>query len=256
MYEITKFRAVAKSRKTQISAAVAALCLLGIVLTLVLGRDAPPPPEPSPAGPADGFTFFDIGRNTPLTTALQRRLEAKLGSAVRERWADLNLNINYTGFLREHFPELAALDERLKDEEASLRPEENPVKLTFRHTGGKETPFQHVDLVFSPFSRHPIFFRIEPKKGEGAAVVRTLEGKYGSYGTIQWDDEITWDGRSGETLFWRDHSDLLTVTIAPDRYGDPSYLIAIYYVENLKKTATIKAENRANRQENGLEKAF
>lgn len=256
MHEITRFQAIVQSRKARISAAVGALCLMGIVVALILGRDAPMPPEPAPSDPSEGFTFFDIGRNTPLTPGLRDRLEHELGSAVAERWADLNLNINYPGFLKEHFPELADLNGRLKDEDAPLRPEENPVKLTFRHTGGKATPFKHVNLVFSPYSRRPIFFRIAPRKGEGAAVVRTLEDKYGAHRRIQWDDEITWDGRSGETLVWQQGDDLLTVTISPDRYGDPAYLIAIYYVDNLKKTAETKAENRAKRKKKDLEKAF
>ncbi len=256
MYEIVKFQAIAKSRKARISAAVGALCLLGIVVALILGRDPSPPPQPTPSGPAEGFTFFDIGRNTPLTPPLRDRLEKELGPAVAERWADLDLNINYPGFLEEHFPELADLNGKLKDEENRPRPEEKPVKLTFRHTSGKETTFKQVDLVFSPYSRHPIFFRIRPKKGEGAALVKTIEKKYGPPGGIQWDDEITWDGRSGETLVWRRDGDLLTVTISPDRYGDPSYLIAIFYAKNLKKTAKIKAENKAKREGSGLEKAF
>jgi hypothetical protein len=256
MYEIVKFQAIAKSRKARISAAVGALCLLGIVVALILGRDAPPPPQPTPSGPAEGVTFFDIGQNTPLTPPLRDRLEKELGPAVTERWADLDLNINYPGFLEEHFPELADLNGTLKDEYAPMRPEEKPVKLTFRHTGARETPFKRVDLVFSPYSRRPIFFRIQPKKGEGAAVVETIEKKYGPRGDIQWDDEITWDGRSGKTLVWRHNGDLLTVTVSPDRYGDPSYLIVIYYVKNLKKTAEIKAENQAKREGNGLKKAF
>ncbi len=255
MYEITKVHAIAKTRKVRISAAVAGLCLVGLVLFLILGRDAAPPPEPGVSDPGEGFTFFDIGRDTLLTEGLQQRLEGELGSAVKERWANLNLTLNYPGFLEAYFPQLAELNETLKDE-APLRPEETPIKLTFRHTHRKETPFRRVDLVFSSYSLKPMFFRILAKKGEGAAVVETIKDKYGPYRRIEWDDEIEWDGQEGETLVWRHNGDLLLATITPDRYGDPSFHIAIYYMENLQKTAEIKEQNRAKDQKSGAGNAF
>lgn len=257
MYELTKFRAIVKARRLRISAAAAALLLLGITLFLILDGEAPPPAPADPAGQeaGPGFTFFNLGGHTVLTPALEERLEGQLGSAVRERWAHLDLSLNYPGFLPEYFPELAALNQRLKDV-PPLRPEENPIRLTFRHTRRDETSFQRVDLVFSPYTRKPIFFRIIPKKEKGAAVIETLQEKYGPYRRIDWDDEIDWDGQSGQTLVWRREADLLLATITPDRYGDPSYRIAIYYVDNLRKTADIKERNASEETGSGVENAF
>jgi hypothetical protein len=251
MYELTKFRALVRTRRVRISAAAAALSLLGITLFLILDRDAPPPAPPDPAvrQTDQGFTFFSLGENTVLTPALEERLEGELGSSVRERWAHLDLSLNYPGFLPEYFPELAALNRRLK-ETSPLRPEENPIRLTFRHTRRSETPFQRVDLVFSPYTRKPIFFRITPQKEKGAAVIETLQEKYGPY------QQIDWDGQSGQTLVWRQDADLLLATITPDRYGDPSYRISIYYVDNLRKTAEIKERNASEDTGSGVENAF
>lgn len=249
---------ITKTSKGQLYSAAVGLLILGLLVFLILGRDQSPPPvaEPEAKPPPKGFTFFNIGSDMRLDRVLQERLETELGSAVTERWANLDMSVNYLGFLDDHFPKLAELNILLK-KEAPLRPKENPIRLTFRHTRRKATLFERVDLVFSSYSRKPIFFRIKPKKSEGAAVVAVIEDKYGPPDRqIQWDDDISWDGRKGETRVWKYENDLLLISVSPDRYGDPSFLIAIYYMDNLEKTADIKAENLSQDQNSGVESAF
>lgn len=233
----------------------AAAVVIALVVIIAVWLQAPDPrtgaaPATDPSSPETGFAFFDIGRDTRLSKAVRIRLEKRLGPAVVEHWANLDLDVNYPGFLADHFPRLARLNRDLKDE-IVIDTEKNPIRLIFRHTRQLETPFSRVELVFSGFTRRPLFFRIEPKKPEGEAVAETLRTKYGEPRTLAWDNRMPWDGRSGETDLWERHGDILMCSVVPDRYGDPSYMIIIYFLDNLEATLDIKLERRGTREDEG-----
>lgn len=231
----------------------AAAVAIALVIAIGVWLSASDPlPDAAPtvdqSSPETGFAFFDIDRKTRLSKAARIRLEKQLGSAVVEHWANLDLEVNYPGFLADHFPRLARLNRDLKDE-IVLDTKENPIRLIFRHTRQLETPFSRVELVFSSYTRQPLFFRIEPKKPEGKAVAETLRTRYGEPRTLAWDNRMPWDGRSGETALWERHGDILMCSVSPDRYGDPAYVITIYFLDNLEATLASKLERRGAQEE-------
>ncbi len=242
------------------AAAVLFLAAIGLFMARS-GRQEPPPSTPR-ANPA-GFTFADVDADTRLSDRLTAQLESQLGSAVTEQWSDLDLTLNYRGFLEEYFPELTILNRNLKREAAPLKPEKNPLRLTFRHTRDKDTPFADVAMVFSPYTRKPMFFKLRPKKPQGADVMAAIREKYGPpRREISWDDSITlddsitWDGNRGRSFIWGIGTDLLIVSVSPDRYGDPAYEIAIFYVANMSETLRIKEAREAAPTGNPAKDAF
>ncbi len=241
MYPVTRFRQLSRNRALQVSAII---LLLLAAAYLWLGREAPVPAPGTPE-PSTGFTFFGIGPDTRLTEAVRADLQQRLGNAVDEQWSDIDLTINYKGFLADHFPVLDELNRRLKDE-WNIDVGEHPIRLTFRHTRTKETPFSYVELTFAADNRKPLMFRIRPKR-EGPEILETLREKYGPPRSVDWDDRITWDGKQGRSHYWTLEGDILILSVTPDRYGNPAYRLAIYYVRNLSEALERKLERERRR---------
>ncbi|CAB1065316.1 hypothetical protein D1BOALGB6SA_10113 [Olavius sp. associated proteobacterium Delta 1] len=174
----------------------------------------------------ESFTFFDLGKTIKLTKGVRSDLNNKLGRDAIERRSILDLEINYRGFLKRHFPELAALNQKLNSPPGE-RVEHNTVKLMYRYAQKRNVPFSLVELVFSDYTKTPILFKINFKVDE-ANTVETLQEKYGLPEVIDWKEE------NGKSLFWKKNGDILIVSRIPDRFGNIDHQIVIYYTDNLK----------------------
>ncbi len=190
---------------------------------------------------SESFTFFDIGINTKLTKKVGKELQKKLGRDAIERRSIIDLEINYRGFLKEHFPELNELNERLNFPPGE-RVEHNTVKLMYRYAQRRNVPFEYVELVFSDYTKTPILFKITFQKDE-AGIVETLKTKYGQPEIIDWKKE------NGSSMFWKKNMDFLIASLVPDQFGQHEYQIVIYFAENLNQLADAEKIQKQKREE-------
>jgi len=191
----------------------------------------------------ESFTFFDLGINSRLNKEVRQQLGDKLGRDAIERRSIIDLEINYSGFLKNYFPGLNELNQRLNFPPGE-RVDHNTVKLMYRYAQKKNVPFEYVELVFSNYTNAPILFRINFREDD-AGIINTLESKYGQPQVIAWKEE------NGQSMSWMKNSDFLIVSQVPDQFGNPRYQIAIYFVKNLEQL--IAAEQK-ERQEKSLKR--
>lgn len=201
-----------------------------------------------------GFTFFDIGSHTRLTDSVKNILENKLGHSVTERWRNVDLEIHYNGFIKKYFPHLHELNQKLK-QEVILKPEENAIKLTYRHTRKKDTPFEYAGLLFSAYTDKPLVFKMKLKNGKSSGVIDIIREKHGQPRVIEWDENIAY-GKKGRSLCWTYKRDMLILSVTPDRYDQLEYHIVIYYVENIEKELHTKEDRKEKKKNEVVREAF
>lgn len=191
---------------------------------------------------SDSFTFFDIGKNSILSSNLRRDLSKVLGDDSTEPRSILDLEINYRGFLKRYFPELDKLNQDLNFPPGE-RVEHRTVKLMYRYPRKKNSSFNYVELVFSEYTQTPVLIRIHFKKDD-QNTIETLKEKYGPPEVINWSEE------SGKSLYWRKNGDLLILSFVQDQFGNPTYQIGIYFTKELEELLRVeRTEKQKTRQE-------
>jgi hypothetical protein len=215
------------------------IMVLAIILTLACGeKPGSTPPQPATQA-GDTFTFFEVGRTTILNNHLRRELKGVLGDVAIESRNIIDLDVNYRGFLQEHFPDIDAVNRQLNSP-IGERVDHNTVKLMYRYARKKNVPFDYIEFVFSEYSKTPVLINIRFKVDE-ADTLANLKNKYGPPNTI------TWDQSRAKALYWRKDGDLLMVSLIPDQIGTPRYRISIYYTTNLKNL--VAAEQKEDQRE-------
>jgi hypothetical protein len=208
------------------------------------------PPEPQHKSES-AFTFFDVGADTLFSEALRERLSERLNNDAIEYRSIINLEFNRNGFLKTHLPILHELNSRLNSP-AGERVEHNTIKLMYRYAVKKDLPFNYVEIMFSDYTRKPLYIFIRSEK-DLVDVIDTLRGKYGQPRVIDWDD-----GRA-QTLCWQKQGDFFLASTLTTRLGELEYRLVIYYVNNLEELIAAEEEERRRleeqRQEAG-QKAF
>ena len=187
-----------------------------------------------------GFRFLDLNAASRLDDSLRRELREKLGSDAIWRRVPLDIEINYDGFLKEHFDELYRLNQRLNYAPRE-RVEHDITKLMYRFPQKKNLPFSYIELIFYNNGRAPLVFKIEAKR-DGDAVVATLEDKYGPPG------QITWNSGRDRALFWRKPGEIMIASIVADQYGQPEYGISIFFTDHIKSMVETEEEERRQLQ--------
>ena len=225
--------------------ALPALLLIVLVPILISCSDSQQPDDataPTVVMP-ESFTFFDLGINSRLNKKVRQQLGDKLGRDAIERRSIIDLEINYSGFLKNYFPDLNELNQNLNFPPGE-RVEHNTVKLMYRYALKKNVPFDYVELVFSNYTTAPILFKINFREDD-TGIINTLESKYGQPQVISWEEE------GGKSMSWMKNSDFLIVSQVPDQFGNPKYQIAIYFVKNLEQ---LIATEKKDRQEKSLKR--
>jgi len=217
---------------------------LSYLLLFACGDKKEPAADQIAQGPSESFTFFDLGKSSRFSASVRKNLNRQLGNDAIAKRSPLDLEINYYGFLKEHFPALQALNVQLNPSTAR-RVEHNTVKLMYRYARKENVPFDYVELIFSDYSQHPLLFRINFQKDE-ANIIETLKTKYGEPLRIDWKDQ------NGESMYWEKNEDLFIVSLVPDQFGNPEYQIRIYFVENIK---TLLATERAEKEKEESQRA-
>ncbi len=230
-----------------------ALALLGIgLLSMLLFSSEKKNPRLPPAdAPEAGFTFFNVGAETVLSDDIRKALKDRLGASVLEKRGTIDLRAGDGDFLRVHNPEIHRFHAELNDE-AGARVEHDIIKLTYRYALKKNTPFFYVALVFSGYSEEPLFFRIKAKK-EGADIIDEIRKKYGK------PKEISGSAGTKPTLSWRQGDDVFIIFQNKDRFGDPEFLLMVYFNKNIKELIAIEKQKRAKAEEarkKSVRKAF
>lgn len=193
---------------------------------------------PLAEGP-ETFTFFDLGRNSVLTESVREALQDKLGNDAIEHRSLIDLEINYKGFIHTYLPEIDRINRRLNDPPGE-RVDHATVKLMYRYARKKDVPFGYIELLFCGSNRLPLIFEIRFREDK-LNTVQTLEQKYGS------PQIIDWGSGSGETRIWREQRDVMLVSMIPDQFGEPRYVVRIYFVENLEKLLEIEQKEKEAR---------
>ena len=217
-------------------------CLIGLwglllLITCFSCGKADRPPDVSAV--PESFTFFDIGANTQLTDGLRSTLQSKLGNDSVSGRNVLNLEIHYRGFLRDHFPDLEALNRQLNGS-AGIRVEHDTVTLMYRHMQKQITPFDFVELIFDDHTRKPLVIRIQTVREE-ADILETLKRRYQEPRTLTWADG------GSRAHYWEKNGDVLILSVTPNPVGKPVFEISMYYVNSIK--ALLKREREGREQE-------
>ena len=224
---------------------------LSYLLIFACGDKKEPATNQSDQRPSESFTFFDLGKSSRFSESVRKNLYRQLGNDAISKQNPLNLEINYYGFLQEHFPALQALNVQLNPSTAR-RIEHNILKLMYRYARKKNLPFEYVELNFSNYTQLPLLFKINFKEDE-ANIIQTLKSKYGE------PQLIDWKNKNGQSMYWQKHDDVLIVSLVPDQFGNPEYQIRIFFVENiralLEKEETEKEKKELRRAKSGI-KAF
>jgi len=234
-----------RGQNLQAGKALCAILIILLIPVLIACSDSQQPDDstaPVVVMP-ESFTFFDLGINSRLDEKIRQELGNKLGRDAIEQRSIMDLEINYPGFLKQYFPDLNELNQKLNFPPGE-RVEHNTVKLMYRYATKENVPFDYVELVFSNYTKTPILFRINLRDDE-AGIIKTLESRYGQPQVVSWKEE------SGKSMYWRKSSDFLIVSQVPDQFGNPRYQIVIYFVKNLEQL--IAAETK-ERQEKSLKR--
>ena len=233
---------VARNRLRIIAGILDAALLVTAVAVLALGCGEKEATETgTESAVSESFTFFDLGRNSKLTEAVREQLADRLGRDAIEHRSVLDLEINYPGFLKAHFPHLDRLNQKLNFPPRE-RIEHNTVKLMYRYAQNKFVPFDYVELIFSNYTRTPILFRIHFKRDE-SGIINTLKEKYGAPKTVAWDEA------TGSSFYWTKAGDELVVSLVPDQFGSLEHQIVIYFTENLNQLIRTEAAEREARKQ-------
>jgi len=222
------------------------LFLIIVLIPIIISCSDSQPPDDSTAPAAvvpESFTFFDLGINSRLNKKVRQELGNQLGRDAIERRSIIDLEINYSGFLKNYFPGLNELNQNLNFPPGE-RVEHNTVKLMYRYALKKNVPFDYVEFVFSNYTKAPILFKINFREDD-TGIINTLESKYGQPQVISWKEE------GGKSMSWMKNSDFLIVSQVPDQFGNPKYQIAIYFVKNLEQ---LIATEQKDRQEKSLKR--
>jgi hypothetical protein len=214
--------------------------LLAVAVLLLLSCSTDEQSTDYSRSQTEGITFFDVGAETVFSDALRDRLRKNLGPDAIAYRSTIDLEFNAKGFLQRHFPVLHDLNQRLNTP-AGERVEHDTVKLMYRYAVKENLPFSYVEVVFSNISGKPLFIQVRSR--DLSDIIRTLEEKYGSPQAI---DQPADEGR---VFFWRDHRDVLLVSIIPTWRGDKEYRLAIYYVDNLEKLVAVEEKERRQKEE-------
>ncbi len=189
---------------------------------------------------SETFTFFDLGTHTQINKQVRKDLRKRLGRDAIENRSIIDLEINFSGFLKKHFPELDNLNQRLNFPPGE-RVEHKTVKLMYRYAQKQNSPFDYVELVFSDYTKRPMLFKINFQKDE-ADIVETLKTKYGRPQLIDWSEE------NGNSMYWQKNMDYLIVSLVPDQFGNHEYQIIIYFTENLNQLIAAEKEEREKKE--------
>ena len=234
-----------RGQNLQAGKALCAILIIVLIPVLIACSDSQEPDDstaPAAVVP-ESFTVFDLGVNSRLNKKVRQELGNKLGRDAIERRSIMDLEINYTGFLKQYFPDLNELNQRLNFPPGE-RIEHNTVKLMYRYATKKNVPFDYVELVFSNYTQAPILFKINFREDD-AGIINTLESKYGQPQVVSWKEE------NGQSMYWIKNSDFLIVSRVPDQFGNPRYQIAIYFVKNLEQ---LIAAEKKDHQEKSLKR--
>jgi len=223
------------------------LFLIIVLIPIIISCSDSQQPDGSTAPAAvvpESFTFFDLGINSRLNKKVRQQLGDKLGRDAIERRSIIDLEINYSGFLKNYFPGLNELNQNLNFPPGE-RVEHNTVKLMYRYALKKNVPFDYVELVFSNYTKAPILFKINFREDD-AGIINTLESKYGQ------PQAVSLKAEDGKSMYWVKNSDFLIVSQMPDQFGNPGYQIAIYFVKNLEQ---LIATEKNEQQEKNLKRS-
>ena len=242
-----------QNMRNHISRALLFVLVLALPLLMIsgCGDKKESTTDQSAQGTSDSFTFFDLGKDSRFSESVRKNLNRRLGNDAIERRSLLNLEINYYGFLQEHFPGLHALNIQLNPTSGE-RIEHNISKLMYRYARKKDLPFDFVELIFSNYSQHPVLFKINFKEDE-AGVVETIKTKYGE------PQMIDWQHKNGQSMYWQKNNDVFMVSLVPDQFGEPAYQIRIFFVDNIKallEQERIEKERQELKRAKSGQKAF
>jgi hypothetical protein len=229
------FTQVTTSRRFALTLTLA-LVLLCLFSLAGCERQGPPSKGGSDTD-AGGFTFLELGANTPVNEDLRHRLKRRLGSEAVVRRTPIDLEAGGPALLTAHLPDLAELNKALNWPPRE-RVEHAATMLTYRYIDPTELPFDKVVLVFTDPAGLPLLLNAYAG-ADGETLLAPLEAKYGT------PEQIDWQGH--RTRIWTQGRDRLLFTSSRDQYDRPRHQITIYYTDNLQRLREIERDTNQQR---------
>ena len=238
----------------KIATVATVLFILGVLLLLWINAGkstVPPSPKKSADVFPETFSFYHLSANTRLSDSFTQKFEKMLGTHAITRKTTLELGIRKNTILSTRFPSLHQLDQKLNGK-SNERVEHDTILLTFRYPPEETKFFQYVKLWFSNHNSKPLMVEIKTDK-DGRFLVDNIKKKYGSGENVDLKSDVE------DLSYWEQEHDYLMVNTAPDRYGNDTFTIKIYYANNLEALFSKEQANQkspANDLKNSSEPVF
>ena len=216
------------TNQKKVVVAVGGVVLVVLALAWIMSSRSPVPdstPKSDQTFP-DTFSFHHLKANTTLSKTVVEKFTGLLGSYTIAKKTPLELGIRTSPQLSRIFPELDSLDRRLNGR-LNERVEHGTTLLTFRYPPEETNYFEYVKMWFSNHNKKPLMVAVKTD-ANGRFMLDNIKSKYG------FGEAIELDTGMGSLTFWEKGNDFLFVITAPDRYGDDTFAITIYFANNLE----------------------
>ncbi len=217
---------------------VALLIAAAIVIYRVNSIDLPE--SGGVRGDSGGYTLFGIGGNSVFSKQTRGALVKKLGGDRIDDWSPVDFVDKGAPFIGKSVPDLVELNRRL-NYDGGARAGMATIKVSYRYARSRKLPFDSVRVVFSNFSKRPLFIKARLKR-EGASFVDLLMGRHG-------EPRVENRDAGGTRYIWENSGEFLFINMNRDRQGRPEYRVSIYFMDNIRDLTGKVEEEREKDEE-------
>jgi hypothetical protein len=214
-------------------------------------RDIPRDAADQSAARPEGFSFYDVHRQTVLDRRLRQRLADQLGPDAIAKRGPIDLTVIDLAFTRAHLPAIHQYHQALNPSFGGRR-EHAITTLTYRRAQQQGVPFRLIRMVFDQETGAPLFIVVDPAEND-PDLFDTLQSKYGP--------PVAVGGRQtgNQALIWRRPEETLAGVTIRRRGGRITTQLHFFFTANIadlvaREQAAMEAQRR--RADKAKQQAF